>query len=319
MRVTGIGGGIGAARLWVALRDHAPDVRLTAIVNTAEDVWMHGLRVCPDIDTTLYALSGRQDLERGWGVRDESWQCMQTLAQIQGPQWFNLGDRDLGVHLHRTGRLAAGVTLSTVTTELADAFGVGVRVLPMSDDEVTTMVRTADGAVMHYQEFLVRRHAHDEVASVELVSAPGRPAAPAPGVLDAIAEADLVVIAPSNPVASVDPVLSLPGVREAVTNRADTVVVVSPIVSGRPITSPGEAGRARSRAALLRCRGLPATAAGVARHHRGLAARFVLDCADSAEGEEIRGSGYRVDLAETLLHEGAAAADLVAVVLDRVS
>ena len=317
MKVAGLGGGIGAARLWVALRDHAPGVDVTAVVNTAEDLWLHGLRICPDIDTTLYALSGRQDVERGWGVRDETWRCMQTLAEIQGPQWFNLGDRDLAVHLHRTGRLAAGASLSAVTAELAEAFGVGARVLPMSDDEVTTMVRTFEGTTMHYQEFLVRRHAEDEVRSVELVCAEHLPAAAAPGVLDAITEADLVVIAPSNPVASVDPILSLPGVREAVTRRASSVVVVSPIVSGRPITSPGEAGRARSRAALLASIGLPATATGVAQHHQGLASRFVIDTADAGEADAIRALGYRVDLAETLLHEGASAPDLVAVLLDR--
>lgn len=315
MRVTGIGGGVGAARLWVALRDHAPDVRLTAVVNTGEDLWLHGLRVCPDLDTTLYALSGRQDTARGWGVRDETWHCMQTLAEVEGPPWFNLGDRDLAVHLHRTGRLRDGLPLSVVTEGLARAFGVAARVLPMSDDEVTTTVHLQDGAAVHYQEFLVRRGARDRVRRVELVAA-GRAPRPAPGVLEAIAEADAVVLAPSNPIASVDPVLSLPGVRDAVRARRDSVVVVTPVVSGRPLPA-AEAGRARSRAALLASVGLPATATGVARHHQGLGTRFVLDVADAGEADAVRGCGFEVDLVDTLVHEGGPAGDLVGAVLGR--
>ncbi|GEL18114.1 2-phospho-L-lactate transferase [Pseudonocardia asaccharolytica] len=314
-RIVGLGGGIGASRLWRALVALVPPTDLTLVVNTADDLWMHGLRICPDLDTTLYALADRQDTQRGWGLRDESFRCMEALRDLGHDVWFNLGDRDLATHLFRTGLLRTGVALTEVTQRLAAGMGVAVRVLPMTEAEVATRVTTVDGRGLHYEEFLVREHAAPAVADVDYAVS-GEPVTPAPGVLDALRAADLVVIAPSNPVASIAPILAVPGIRDAVAEAQD-VVAVTPIVSGVPITDPGEQRRAVARAALLAAAGVPATASGVATLYAKLCARYVLDVADSAEAAAVASLGLEPLLVPTLLHQGACARDLVATVLGR--
>ncbi|GAA4712232.1 2-phospho-L-lactate transferase [Phytohabitans rumicis] len=303
MKIVGLGGGIGASRLWTALLARGGDIDLTLAVNTGEDLWIHGLRVCPDLDTVLYALSGRQDTERGWGVRNETWRCMDTLREIGGDQWFNLGDRDLAVHLYRTGRLRAGHPLSAITTDLARAFGIGCRALPATDAELTTRVVTADGRDLHYQEFLVREHANPKVARTYLRGP--APAEPAVGLLAHIASADAVVIGPSNPIASLGPILHLAGVREALKRVRERTVVVTPIVDAVPITDPGERARARSRARLLTAAGFAPTPTGVAAFYADVAATFVLDRADLAQLPAVEKEGPRVIAVDTLLHRGA--------------
>jgi LPPG:FO 2-phospho-L-lactate transferase len=311
-RVVGLGGGIGASRLWRALaRAVGPDA-LTLVVNTGDDLWHHGLRVCPDLDTTLYALSGRQDTERGWGVRGETWRTMDALRELGHEVWFNLGDRDLATHLLRTGLLRDGIGLAGVTARLASAMGVGVRVLPMTEDEVATRIETADGRDLHYEEFLVQ---HGAAAPVRRVRHDGADAAaPAPGVLDAVAAADVVVLGPSNPVASIDPILAVPGLRSALRAAVDVVAVTS-IVARVPVAGTGEERRATSRAALLAADGLPATATTVARRYRDLCHRFVLDSADAEEAEAIRAAGLQVAIVPTLLHRDADGTRLVDAVL----
>lgn len=286
--ITLIGGGIGAARLWRGIAA-ITDEPVTVVVNTADDIWMHGLRVCPDIDTVLYALSGRQDTERGWGVADESFRCMAELGGLGEQVWFHLGDRDLATHLLRTGMLREGHTLSEVTRRLAEGMGVPHRVLPMTDAEVATEVRLSTGETLHYQEFLVRRGARDQVAAARYRGM--EHAAPADGVLASIQRSRLVVLGPSNPVASLGPVLALPGVKEALCRTRARVVGVTPVVSRVPITDAGEAARARSRAALLHHRGTPHTAAGIAALYRDFCDVFVLDDADAEEAEEIAALG----------------------------
>ncbi|HEV8623473.1 MAG TPA: 2-phospho-L-lactate transferase [Acidimicrobiia bacterium] len=296
--IVGLGGGIGASRLWRAIAGAVPAEDLTCVVNTAEDLWDHGLRVCPDLDTVLYALSGRQDVERGWGVAGESFRCMDQLRSLGEDIWFNLGDVDLATHLFRTGRLRMGTSLSAVTGELATALGVRARVMPMTDADVRTVVVTAAGERLPYQEFLVRRGARDAVASFRYEGIEG--ARPAPGVLEAIAEADLVVIGPSNPVASIGPILEVAGVREALVATRAPVVAVTPVVTGVPVTDPGEAGRARSRAALLRAIGREHRAASVAELYRAVADAFVVDEADADEVDPIAAMGLAVLVAPTL-------------------
>ncbi|MEV5539815.1 2-phospho-L-lactate transferase [Saccharopolyspora shandongensis] len=297
--ITLLGGGIGAARLWCGIAEIAEEP-LTFVVNTADDLWLHGLRICPDLDTVLYALSGRQDTERGWGVADETFRCMSELGGLGEQTWFQLGDRDLATHLLRTGMLKSGRTLSEATSRLAAGMGVHHRVLPMTDAEVTTFVRVATGETMHYQEFLVRRGARDEVAAATYRGiADARPAA---GVLEAIERSRLVILGPSNPVASVGPVLALPGVRDALRTTAAQVIAVTPVVSGVPIADPGEAGRARSRAALLAQRGLRHSAAGVASMYRDVCDLFVVDEADAGETVEITEMGIRTATMPTLVN-----------------
>lgn len=312
--VVGLGGGIGASRLWRALTQAVNPAELTLVVNTGDDLWLHGLRICPDIDTTLYALSGRQDVVRGWGVRDESFRCMGALRGLGGSVWLQLGDLDLATHLLRTGLLRNEVGLAEVTRRLGIGMGVPVRVLPMSEDEVATRIETTDGQLLHYEEFLVCHQAEPPVARIHYDGI--EHADPAPGVLAAIADADLVVLAPSNPLASIGPILAVRGMRQAVRETMAPVVAVSPIVSGVPISDPGEQGRATSRAALLRSTGLPPTASAVAGLYRDLASRFVLDTADAEEAEAAHAFGLDTAVVSTLLHCGAPAETLVESILE---
>jgi len=313
VRVVGLGGGIGASRLWTALADVVSPESLTLIVNTGDDLWHHGLRVCPDLDTTVYALAGRQDTERGWGIRGESWRCMDALRQLGQEVWFHLGDTDLATHLLRTGLLREGTGLAEVTARLAAAMGVRARVLPMTEDEVTTRVEIASGRTLYYEEFLVRHSATPMVHRVTYEGAAR--ATPAPGVLDALAEADLVVLGPSNPLASIAPILAVPGLRRALRARRAEVVAVTPIVARLPITDPGEKRRAASRGALLTAAGVAPTPAGVAGMYLDFAHRFVLDTADADQADAVAALGMEPVVAPTLLHLGAAAADLVDAVL----
>ncbi|MGW1679208.1 2-phospho-L-lactate transferase [Saccharopolyspora sp. NPDC002376] len=311
--ITLLGGGIGAARLWCGIAEIAEEP-LTFVVNTADDLWLHGLRICPDLDTVLYALSGRQDTERGWGMADETFRCMSELSGLGEQTWFQLGDRDLATHLLRTGLLKAGRTLSEVTARLAVGMGVHHRVLPMTDAEVTTFVRVATGETLHYQEFLVRRGARDAVEAANYRGIDG--ALPAPGVLEAIAQSRLVVLGPSNPVASICPALALPGVRDALRTTPAQVIAVTPVVSDVPIFDPGEATRARSRAALLAQRGLRHNAAGVAAMYRDICDVFVVDEADAAEASEINEMGIRTVTMPTLVNAPQDGVSLARQVLD---
>jgi LPPG:FO 2-phospho-L-lactate transferase len=313
MKIVGLGGGIGAARLWRALLDRMDPAEVTIVVNTGDDLWVHGLRVCPDLDTVLYALTDRQDPDRGWGLRGETWRCMERLRELGSACWFNLGDTDLATHLYRTDALRSGAPLSAVTADLAAKLGLRARLLPMSDDEVETYVRT-DAGEFHYQEFYIRRGATDTVRSVSYRGA--EESRPAPGVLSAVAAADLVVLGPSNPLASLGPILAVPGIRSALAETPAAVLAVAPTVSGLPIVDPGEAGRAASRAALLAGVGLPHTATSAARLLCDVLDVFVLDTVDAAEADHVAGTGVRVVVADTLPRSPGHAEALVDVLLE---
>lgn len=317
--IVGIGGGIGAARLWVTLAQEmttgcsAAPPDLTLIVNTADDVWAHGVRVCPDLDTTLYALSGRQDTERGWGTKGETWRCMQALRSLGEDIWFHLGDTDLATHLLRTSWLREGTGLAEVTHRLARAMGVPARVLPATEQPVATQVHCADGMSRGYQEFLVRDGAEPQVQKVTYRGLAA--ARPAPGVLDAIRSADLVVLGPSNPVASLGPVLGVPGITEALCEAACPVVAVTSTVTRVPLTDPGEARRASSRNRLMAALGVSADATGAARLVRDVCDVFILDRADADEAYAIRALGLDVLVTQTLPSGGRAPVGLARAVL----
>jgi LPPG:FO 2-phospho-L-lactate transferase len=238
---------------------------------------------------------------------------MSALRDLGGESWFRLGDVDLATHLYRTGLLADGLTLTEVTARLAASLGVRARVLPMTDHDVTTMISTTDGRVLHYQEYLVREQAEPGVRGVRFDGI--GTATPAPGVLAAIESADLIVLGPSDPVAAMVPILGLPGVTQALEQRRDRVVAVSPVVAGVPFTDEAEARRGQARAALLAAINLPATASGVARLYRDVAARFVYDRADQGEGARIEAQGLQPVAADLLLHRGAAPDSLLAALL----
>ncbi len=309
-----LGGGIGCSRLAVPLARALAPGGLTVVVNTADDLWRYGLRICPDLDTNLYALAGWSDRERGWGLAGDTFVAMEHLRRYGEDPWFGLGDRDLATHLLRTSWMAEGRPLSWVTAALAERAGVSSHLVPMCDQEVDTRVTTAEGE-LGFQEYFVHRGARDPVLAVHYEGIADT--SPAPGVIEALATAEVVVLGPSSPVASIEPILAVAGTRDAVaaarrgdggTGRRSRVVAVTPVVRGVAITDEGEALRARSRAAMLAAEGADHSASAVARRYTGLADVFVLDEADADEADAIATTGMEVVVAPTLVTCGATGA-----------
>jgi LPPG:FO 2-phospho-L-lactate transferase len=295
MRVTALAGGIGAGKFLRGLvRVVAPEA-VTVIVNTGDDITMHGLHVSPDLDSVTYWLGDVFDRERGWGRRDETFRATEELRSFDPEQaWFNLGDLDLATHLFRTNLLAAGEMLTSATAAVARRFGVVPRILPMSDDPVTTRISVvADGEELdlHFQEYWVRRGGRDEVKAVRYEGA--ERSRPAPGVHEALTAADAIVLCPSNPVASLGPILAVPGIRETVGARRTDVVGVSGIVAGAPLA--GMADR------LMPAAGAEVTAAGAAEYYRGLLGAWVVDDADRALIPRIEATGLRVGATDSIM------------------
>jgi LPPG:FO 2-phospho-L-lactate transferase len=298
-----LAGGVGAAKLLAGMVRAVPPGSVTAVVNVGDDFELHGLQVSPDLDTVVYTVAGAIDPERGWGLRDETWHAMEALERYGAPTWFRLGDRDLATHLFRTQRRAAGAPLSAVTAEIAAAWGLGLRVLPATDDPLRTVLTVQDGPATRevaFQEYFVRMQHAVPVTAVRFAGADD--ARPAPGVLEAIEAADTIVIAPSNPLISIAPVLAVPGVREAVTARRDRVVAVSPIVAGRALKGPADR--------LLPELGHEASVVGVARLYAPLASTLVVDRADEARADDVRATGVRCLVTDTIMRDPAAAARL---------
>ena len=294
--ITVLAGGVGAARLLRGILAVHPAEDVTAVVNTADDVELHGLHVSPDLDTVTYTLAGAINPETGWGLVDETWQAMDTLRRYGGITWFNLGDRDLGTHLYRTQRLTEGAPLSEVTAEIVRGWELGLSVLPVTDDRLRTMVtidEQGDGDVVEigFQEYFVQRHHDVEVRSVRFDGADA--ALPGPGVLDALAAAERVVIAPSNPIVSIGPLLAVPGLREAVEARRADTVAVSPIIAGAALKGPADR--------LLRELGHESSVVGVARLYRELAATLVVDEADADLAPAVEAEGLRCVVAPTIM------------------
>ena len=304
MRVTALAGGIGAGKFLRGLVRAMPPEDVTVVVNTGDDVAMHGLHVSPDLDSVTYWLGDAFDRERGWGRREETFRATEELRRFDPEMaWFNLGDLDLATHLFRSNLLREGATLTEATARVAARFGIAARLLPMSDDPVTTRVTVvADGDELdlHFQEYWVRRGARDEVKAVRYEGADT--ARPAPGVVAALAEADVVVLCPSNPVASIGPILAVPGLRDALAARAPGVVGISGIVGGAPLA--GMADR------LMPVAGVEVTAAGAAECYRGLLGGWVVDEADRSLVARIQATGLRVGVTDTIMTDDAKAEDL---------
>jgi len=311
MKVTVLAGGVGGARftrgLLHLLAQRLPDgaggttAEITVVVNTGDDMWLHGVRVCPDLDTVMYTLGGAVHEDQGWGRRDESRRVSDDLAAYDvGWDWFTLGDLDLATHLARTQLLRAGLPLSAVTARLCERWRPGARLVPMSDQEVETHVVVAgEGGgerLLHFEEWWVRHRAALPALRFEQVGLAG--AAPAPGVLDAIAQADVVVLPPSNPVVSVGTILAIPGVRRAVASTTAPVVGVSPIVGGAPVRGMADA--------CLVAIGVETSAAGVARHYGprsagGLLDAWLVDDVDAHAVGALVAAGFRAGAAPTLM------------------
>jgi LPPG:FO 2-phospho-L-lactate transferase len=293
-----------------------PASDVTAIVNTADDVVLHGLHVSPDLDTVTYTLAEAGNPETGWGLAGETWQAMDALERLGGHAWFRLGDRDLGTHLHRTGRLAEGAGLAAVTAEIAAAWGLELTLLPMTEDRVATMVtlarcdeareesseQTSEQASREvgFQEYFVRLGHSVAVESVRFDGA--QESLPGPGVLDALADADVVVIAPSNPIVSIGPLLAVPGIAEALRSRRADTVAVSPIVAGAALKGPADR--------LMRELGHEASVVGVARLYRDLAATLVVDTADAGLADAVEAEGMACVVTDTIMSSPEVAADL---------
>ena len=290
MRLVALAGGTGAAKLLRGLDALLERGAMTVVGNTGDDAEIWGLHVSPDLDTVCYTLGGLLDEERGWGLRDESFRTLGEMVRFGEPTWFNLGDRDLATHLHRTRLLAEGRSLSEVTAKLAADLGVRHAVLPMSDQPVRTRVLGPDGW-LGFQEYFVREKTQVEVRAVEYAGAPE--ARPAPGLVEAIGTADAVLVCPSNPVTSVGPILSVPGIVEALHSTRAPVLAISPIVGGRAVSGP--AGR------LMAARGLPVSALGIAQSYAGWLDILMIDDADAALAPSIEAAGARPVVASTLM------------------
>ena len=302
--IVALAGGVGAARMLRGILAVVPPDQVTAIVNTGDDVVLHGLHISPDLDTVTYTLANAINPETGWGLVDETWQAMAALERYRGQTWFRLGDKDLATHMYRTQRLREGATLSQVTAEITTAWDLELRVVPMSDDRIETRV-TVDGAEIGFQDYFVGRQHSVPVQSVRFLGADV--ARPAPGVLDAISDAERVVICPSNPIVSIGPLLAVPGVRTAVEARREQAVAVSPIVAGAAIKGPAD----RMLAEL----GHEPTVVGVARLYAPLAATLVVDEADAALAGAVEAAGMRCVVTDTIMTGPAEAAALAKTVL----
>ena len=309
MRVTVLAGGIGGSRFLLGLRTLGHDV--TVIGNTGDDITMFGLRICPDLDTVMYTLGGGISAERGWGREDESFRVRDELATYGAePSWFGLGDLDIATHLLRTQWLSEGTTLSAVTSRLCERWQPGVRLLPATDDRVETHVTLIDGRTVHFQEWWVRLHA--EVAATDIRLTGAETARPAPGVVEAIRGADVVVLPPSNPVVSVGAILSVPGIEEAVRTTPAPVVGLSPIVGDAPVRGMADA--------CLAAIGVETSAAAVARHYgrrpSGLLDGWLVDEIDKAVADELAEEGWPARAVPLMMTDVDATAAMAQAALD---
>ena len=300
-----LAGGVGAARFLAGLVAVAPDAELTVIGNTGDDFTVHGLHISPDLDTVSYSLAGLGDWERGWGLRGETWAAAEQFAFLGDDTWFQLGDRDLATHVWRTEQLRRGRPLSEVTGKLAERLRLGFTLLPMTDQAVATRVLTTDGRDLHIQEYLVREACQPEIARIEYRGI--ERARPAPAVREAISNADLVVIAPSNPVISIGPILAVAGLRAEVAAAAQ-VIAVSPIVGGRAVKGPA--------VPMLESLGVAPSATGVAGLYADLISGLVLDQVDAELAGEVAALGIRPHLCDTLMVDQKARERLAGAVLE---
>jgi LPPG:FO 2-phospho-L-lactate transferase len=299
-------GGVGGSRFLRALALVVPEERLTAIINTGDDEWFHGLYVSPDPDIVTYTLAGEVDDDRGWGLRGDTFRWLDALARFGHETWFRIGDRDLATHLHRTRLLREGRPLSQITADLARAFSVRATLLPMSDDRVRTVVST-DAGELSFQEYLVKRHAADAVRGVRYEGSDR--ATPAPGVLDALRSAEAIFIAPSNPIGSIGPILAVPGIRETIASARVPRIAVSPIVEGRSLQPPA--------AEMMSGIGYAVSVTGVTQIYAGLIDTLVIDHADAPHADDIAAHrGITPLVAATIMRDEASSRALAAAILD---
>jgi LPPG:FO 2-phospho-L-lactate transferase len=293
-------GGVGAARFLRGLVRAVDPSEITAIVNTGDDRIFYGVHVSPDLDIVTYTLAGQVNERRGYGLQDDTYEMVDALGALGHECWFRLGDRDFANSQHRTLRLREGVGLARVADEFCNRYGVATRILPMSEDPCATIVELEGGRRVHFEEYLARDGAPDEVTGVDLAEA--RRARPGPGVLDALRDARAILICPSNPIVSIGPILAMPEVREALRRSRAPVVAISPIVGGAPVKGPADR--------LMRGVGVEVSARGVAEIYRGLIDAFVIDERDANLTADIEAMGIRTRVLDTIMGDVAVAQNL---------
>lgn len=286
-------GGTGGAKFVDGLRQVIPAEDLTLIVNTGDDLEWWGLQVSPDIDSIIYVLAGLLSEERGWGVAQDTFFCLQSMARMGGPAWFRIGDKDLSMHLLRTQLLQQGMSLAQVTAEIALRLGVQSRVLPMSNERVETRI-TTPAEEMSFEEYFVQRRFRDPVSSVRFAGA--EHACAAPGVVEAIHAADSVLLAPSNPITSIGPILAVPGIRDALRETQAAVVAISPIVGDKAVSGPA--------GALMAAQGLPVSIHGIVRAYCDFLDVLVADSLDRCAAETLQRGGHRIFCTNTIMKTG---------------
>jgi LPPG:FO 2-phospho-L-lactate transferase len=294
LTVTAMAGGIGASKLLLGLYSAMDPHALTVIVNTGDDIVMHGLKISPDLDIVTYTLAGVVDPAKGWGMRGETFHFLKRLGMYGRETWFNLGDRDLATHVHRTVMLAHGKTLTQAAEAIRIALGVKSRILPMSDQPIPTIIETRDGK-MHFQEYLIKHRTEPGVRGIHFDGI--KHAHAAPGVLEAICDADRVIICPSNPLISIGPILAVPRVREQLRARRESVVAVSPIVGGKSLKGPSDK--------MLIQLGCGSSASAVAKLYADFTGTFVIDRRDAAQESAIRALGMKVAILPTVMRTRA--------------
>lgn len=288
--VVALAGGVGAARFLDGLARVLPPERIFIIGNTADDAEIHGLHICPDLDTVTYTLAGLADPKRGWGIRGDTFRCLESLGRLGADTWFQLGDQDLATHIYRTARLSQGATLTEITREVTAALGVRSQIVPMSDDRVRTRICTPIDE-LEFQTYFVKHRARDRVNSVRFEGA--SEASPATGVIEAIAGAEAIVLCPSNPFISIAPILALPGIREALQSKRDHVLAISPIVGGRALKGPA--------ARMMKSMRLRPAASEVARLYADFVGIFVLDEVDRKQAAPVEKLGMKPVVTNTIM------------------
>ena len=310
-----LAGGVGAARFLRGLIRAVDPTTVAAIINVGDDTVLHGLNISPDIDTVTYTLAEAIDPERGWGLVGETWRSLESLKKFEAVRprgsaaattWFGLGDQDLATHMYRTARLAEGATLADVTDEIARAFGLRCRLIPVSNDPIRTVVHSPDLGDLAFQEYFVRHHHSVAIDSVRFDGIEN--STPTPGVIDALDHASTIVIAPSNPIVSIGPLLGVPGVRDAIERRRDFTVAISPIVAGAALKGPADR--------MLIELGFEASVVGVARLYAPLANTLVIDNADAALAPLVEAEGMRCVVTNTIMSTPEITAQLARIVLD---
>jgi LPPG:FO 2-phospho-L-lactate transferase len=289
-QITALAGGVGASKLLLGLYQVMDPTRLTIIVNTGDDIVLHGLQISPDLDIVTYTLGGVVDQKKGWGLRAETFHTLKHLAGFGRPTWFNLGDRDLATHIHRTAMLAEGKTLSQAADSIRIALGVKSCILPMSDEPVPTMIDSKEGQ-LHFQEYLVKRRTEPIVRGICFAGVESTK--PAPGVLEAIRDADRILICPSNPLISIGPILAVPQIRDHLRAHKEKVVAVCPIVGGKSLKGPSDK--------MLAQLGHQPTALGVARLYADFTGTLVIDPADKSDAPTISALGVKVVILPTVM------------------